>query len=69
MTTDTSETDRSSLRTLIALATTFAVGYVLGARRGGSERVNEREATEISIDESGTIDDEAEGEESKTNEE
>lgn len=60
MATDTegAERDRSSLRTLVLLAVTFAVGYVLGARGGDDADWDggQREPTEITIDESGTTD-------------
>ena len=53
---DSAATGRSSLGTLLALAATFAVGYVLGARGGDDSEWDGdgREPTEISIDESGT---------------
>ena len=62
MTTETrTDGGGSSLRRLLLLALTFAVGYVLGARGGGDsewER-SEREPTRITID-----DESDEGEES-----
>ena len=53
---DSAVTEQSPLGTLLALAATFAVGYVLGARSGedAAWEGDGREPTEISIDESGT---------------